>query len=143
MTLNRKVSYFAILLIFITTLAFSLYYFFVIKRSFIEEFTQDVIELNSLIQTYENRYEEFTKIKNLITNDDVRMELENYYTSYNEIDGTFKNSEFQQLLRMTLNSKTVLINSLNLKVNSEFPFVFNDSNEVNVSFYLKVGDLIE
>ncbi|MDK2885773.1 MAG: hypothetical protein PWP54_331 [Thermosipho sp. (in: thermotogales)] len=54
-----------------------------------------------------------------------------------------KKNEFLALLRDLLNSRSVLISQLKVKVNTTYPFVFDEPKKLTVSFYLKVGDTIE
>lgn len=143
MKLNRKISILFIILILVFSVAFSFYYLFVIQRTFIQRLDNDTKKLNDLIVQYEHLEKELNSLKNEINSDSLRVNISKYFSSNNLINRTFEKNEFLALLRDLLNSRSVLISQLKVKVNTTFPFVFDEPKKLSVSFYLKVGDTIE
>jgi hypothetical protein len=47
------------------------------------------------------------------------------------------------LFKGLLNSKTTLIEQMDINVNTNFPFVFDSIEKINIDFFIKVGDLLE
>jgi len=82
-------------------------------------------------------------LKKDFQSDTFRKELSKYFDSKNIINRSFEKSEFLGLFKGLLNSRTTLIEQLEIRVNTKFPFVFDRLEETNIDFYLKVGDLIE
>jgi len=143
MKLNRKISILFIILILVFSVAFSFYYLFVIQRTFIQRLDNDTKKLNDLIVQYEHLEKELNSLKNEINSDSLRVNISKYFSSNNLINRTFEKNEFLALLRDLLNSRSVLISQLKVKVNTTYPFVFDEPKKLSVSFYLKVGDTIE
>lgn len=143
MKLNRKISILFIILILVFSVAFSFYYLFVIQRTFIQRLDNDTKKLNDLIVQYEHLEKELNSLKNEINSDSLRVNISKYFSSNNLINRTFEKNEFLALLRDLLNSRSVLISQLKVKVNTTYPFVFDEPKKLTVSFYLKVGDTIE
>ncbi|MDN5324782.1 MAG: hypothetical protein PWP02_492 [Thermosipho sp. (in: thermotogales)] len=143
MKLNRKISILFIILILVFSVAFSFYYLFVIQRTFIQRLDNDTKKLNDLIVQYEHLEKELNSLKNEINSDSLRVNIYKYFSSNNLINRTFEKNEFLALLRDLLNSRSVLISQLKVKVNTTYPFVFDEPKKLTVSFYLKVGDTIE
>ncbi|MCD6105414.1 MAG: hypothetical protein J7J43_06550 [Thermosipho sp. (in: Bacteria)] len=143
MNLNRKFSIIFIIIILITSIFFALYYFLIIQRSFIEHLDKETKQLNELILLYEQKENELNLLKKDFQSDTFRKELSKYFDSKNIINRSFEKSEFLGLFKGLLNSRTTLIEQLEIRVNTKFPFVFDRLEETNIDFYLKVGDLIE
>jgi len=143
MNLNRKFSIIFIIIILITSIFFALHYFLIIQRSFIEHLDKETKQLNELILLYEQKENELNLLKKDFQSDTFRKELSKYFDSKNIINRSFEKSEFLGLFKGLLNSRTTLIEQLEIRVNTKFPFVFDRLEETNIDFYLKVGDLIE
>jgi len=143
MNLNRRFSIIFIIIILITSIFFALYYFLIIQRSFIEHLDKETKQLNELILLYEQKENELNLLKKDFQSDTFRKELSKYFDSKNIINRSFEKSEFLGLFKGLLNSRTTLIEQLEIRVNTKFPFVFDRLEETNIDFYLKVGDLIE
>lgn len=143
MNLNRKFSIIFIIIILITSIFFALYHFLIIQRSFIEHLDKETKQLNELILLYEQKENELNLLKKDFQSDTFRKELSKYFDSKNIINRSFEKSEFLGLFKGLLNSRTTLIEQLEIRVNTKFPFVFDRLEETNIDFYLKVGDLIE
>lgn len=143
MNLNRRFSIIFIIIILITSIFFALYYFLIIQRSFIEHLDKETKQLNELILLYEQKENELNLLKKDFQSDTFRKELPKYFDSKNIINRSFEKSEFLGLFKGLLNSRTTLIEQLEIRVNTKFPFVFDRLEETNIDFYLKVGDLIE
>jgi len=118
-------------------------YFLIIQRSFIEHLDKETKQLNELILLYEQKENELNLLKKDFQSDTFRKELSKYFDSKNIINRSFEKSEFLGLFKGLLNSRTTLIEQLEIRVNTKFPFVFDRLEEANIDFYLKVGDLIE
>jgi hypothetical protein len=143
MSLNRKVSMIFIVIILISTVIFALYYFFVIEKSFIKKLYYETSQLNDLIILYEQKGKELNALKEEYQSDTFRKKLSQYFVSKNTIKGRFEKSEFMVLFKGLLNSKTTLIEQMDINVNTNFPFVFDSIEKINIDFFIKVGDLLE
>ncbi|MBB6063099.1 hypothetical protein HNP65_001562 [Thermosipho japonicus] len=144
MSLKLKIANLILIITFLVGILFALYDFLFIKIGFLKKFNQKTIILDRKISDFKILLNQYNNAKLFLKNDShFSSEIAKYLDENKCLSDTLEREEFEKFFYNLLNSKSIIINKLNVDVNVDFPIIFNSKSKANISFDLEVGDIID